>query len=144
MTRLNFGITSRPCWLKQFTNEVLKDFKLHEEADHLGNPRTVLSYDLVGSPYRWRVEPVPEGMPRSIYAPDGFELPDEPFEVLLCDVKHWGWKCIVFDAAWFFKLPIEHDGLAERTCEECAEQDAWVTGPGWREELERRRKKDGG
>ncbi len=131
MSTLDLGITARPCWAaKGLANAVAENFEIGEDC---------LYYDLQGSEFRWRVplDPETHGLPRMLWAPDGFELESGPIEARV--VTRWGWQNLILDPEWFSNLPIEHDGVAESFCEECAKLDAWVTGPGWREELERRR-----
>jgi hypothetical protein len=109
---LNLGITARPCWI--WATDALRSVRAYnfELTDDY------LYYDNEADGMRWRVQRNPEGMPRMIWAPDGFVLPEKPVEALFGDIQSWGWYALILDPAWFLQLPIEHDGLAGR-CAVC-------------------------
>ena len=123
MTTLNLGITKRPCWIWRpnvLSAVQAQDFKLDEH--HLYYSPDVPKNVPMRYRMRYRVQLAPEGLPRMLWAPDGFVLPDEPTEALAGNISAWGWYALILDPVWFLQLPIEHDGL-RRHCPECQKME---------------------
>jgi hypothetical protein len=130
---LNLDIKAKPCWLDEHLHPAtVKNCKVKDEYIYFeveGRSLTqFFSHDGIAPPYHALIYRLPlqdPGMPRHVYAPNSFSAPDSG-EVLIGEGHQWGYDVywIVLDIEWFKALPIEHDGLAARSCGLCLERRA--------------------
>jgi len=125
---MNLGIKSKPCWLDDLLfPAVITDFMINDGY---------IYFYVEGRPLHYRVPIDHPGMPRHVYAPDGWDLPISDYprtkvsaKVLIGEMVRWGFEIywLVFDIDWFNSLPIEHDGLGRNKCDLCLKQ--WPKHP---------------
>ena len=109
---LNLGMESKPCWLdKKLFPATLRNCQVEDGY---------IYFNVDSHPLNYRVPLEDPGMPRHVYAEDGFSVPAVG-EALIGECTEWGYTIywIVFDIEWFKALPIKHDGMDYRNCGLC-------------------------
>jgi len=122
------------CWMEdQLVEDEAYDFRIVDDPPVPGYRPTCLELSLASSPLRWRVM-LPgqhiEWYHEVLWAPRGFELPEDPEEgvpVLTSPVAMY--RTVVFDAEWFRGLEVEHTGEC-LTCDHCMAIAAGVAEEG--------------
>ena len=114
---LNYGLTTRPCWLGDIPLKdlTIKDVRRVDEAPVEG----VIYYAVVGDHgFRYRAYQA-DGLPPFVWAPDGYELPGNGETVDVKGGKLWGYYVLIFDWEWFISLEKLHDGIGGK-CRICS------------------------